>query len=360
MAKEEESSKKVVFILGAGFSKCAGVPIQAEFSPLLTDAAFDTPFDVEVSNIIKAFLQNVFSWKEGREIPSLEDVFTFLDISVHQDHFLGCAYTPPMLKALRKILIYRIFQILDNEFRICPEINQLLDFYKHNDCAYLVMNWDIVLEKHLLDLHPSVYVNYITPSYDWNSQRSGNPGHGTKICKMHGSSNWMYCRNCKAIFYQIDQKLSLHKKVGLQKEDFRLFNKAFADEYFKEAGRPTADDNHCQVCHNVLSSHIATFSYRKSLRTAAYSAIWHEAEKLLADADKWVFIGYSLPEADFELKHLIKSAELRKPEAGTKEIKAVLFQDEYARDKFNRFFGQEKVEVFDNGLTEYLNSLKNK
>lgn len=352
------SPEKVTFILGAGFSKCADLPVQAEFSPLLTSDQFDSPFDREITANIKEFLKSVFGWQEKREIPLLEDVFTFIDLSQTNDHYLGCRYSPAMLAALRKMLIYRIFQILDNQFSICQEILDLLAHYQHHTCSFIVMNWDIVLEKHLLQLNESTYINYITPSYDWHSQRSGNPGHGLKVCKMHGSSNWVYCENCKALFYQLDKKLSLHKKVGLVKEDFRLFNEDFAHKHFSYTNLKRPDDNACHQCHTILSSHIATFSYRKSFRTAAYSAIWHEAENLLADADKWIFVGYSLPEADFELKHLIKSAQLRVSDPRPKEIEAVLYEDEYASSKFRRFFGDENVKVYENGLTEYIEKLK--
>lgn len=352
------TQKKVAFILGAGFSKCADLPIQAEFSPLLTSKNFNTPFDREITANIKGFLKNVFDWQEKCEIPALEDVFTFIDLSITNGHYLGCRYSPTMLASLRKMLIYRIFQILDNQFSMCDDILQLLDHYQHHDCSFIVMNWDIVLEKHLLKLNPSSYINYIAPSYDWHNQRSGNPGHGIKICKMHGSSNWVYCENCKALFYQLDQKLSLHKKVGLSKEDFQLFNEDFAEQYFSDQVSAGMEDNSCHRCHSVLSSHIATFSYRKSFRTAAYSAIWYEAENLLADAEKWIFIGYSLPEADFELKHLIKSAELRIPDANPKEVEAILYQDEYAADKFRRFFGHDNLKVYENGFAEYIAMLK--
>lgn len=355
---DKDSKKKIAFILGAGFSKCAELPIQAEFSPLLTSADFDTPFDREITRIISNFMQDVFGWKEEREIPSLEDVFTFIDLSVGNGHYLGCAYTPGMLQAIRRMLIYRIFQILDQQFRICQEISDLLDHYQHHDCSFVVMNWDIVLEKHLLEQNPSAYINYITPSYDWHNQRSGNPGHGIKVCKIHGSSNWLYCENCKTIFYQLDQKLSLHKKVGLVKEDFRLFNESFAAQHFGENSSEDRDDNSCRHCHNILRSHIATFSYRKSFRTSAYPAIWHEAENLLAEAEKWVFIGYSLPEADFELKHLIKSAQLRNPDAQQKEIEAILYQDEHGEDKFKRFFGEENVQIYGKGLDDYIKNMK--
>jgi hypothetical protein len=37
---------------------------------------------------------------------------------------------------------------------------------------------------------------------------------------------------------------------------------------------------------------------------------WLSAERLLRGADKWVFIGYSLPAADYEFKHLLKRVQL--------------------------------------------------
>lgn len=355
---QHNSPGKVAFILGAGFSKCADLPVQADFSPLLTSDKFDSPIDREITIHIKEFLTSVFGWQEKREIPLLEDVFTFIDLSISNGHYLSCRYSPTMLASLRKLLIYRIFQILDNQFNICPEILELLEHYQDKDCSFIVVNWDIVLEKHLLELNPSSYINYIAPSYDWHSQRSGNPGHGIKICKMHGSSNWAYCENCKSLFYQLDQKLSLHRKIGLTKENFRLFNADFADKHFSNSPAKGHDDNACHQCHAILSSHIATFSYRKSFRTAAYSAIWYEAENLLANADKWIFVGYSLPEADFELKHLIKSAQLRAPGSGPKEVEAVLYDDDYASSKFRRFFGNENVRVYENGLTQYIEKLE--
>ena len=37
---------------------------------------------------------------------------------------------------------------------------------------------------------------------------------------------------------------------------------------------------------------------------------WYAAEKVLASAQRWVFIGYSLPAADYEFKCLLKRIEL--------------------------------------------------
>lgn len=350
--------EKVAFILGSGFSKCADIPVQAEFSSLLTSLDFDSQIDRVITNAIKDFLKDVFGWKEKREIPNLEDIFTFIDLSAGSGHHLGIKYKPNRLRALRRMLIYRIFQVLDHRYKPSADITALLKYHQMDQCSFIVMNWDIVLESHLRSMCHMQKVNYIIPSYDWDNNEIGNIVDGIKICKMHGSSNWAYCENCKTLFYLLDEKLSLHKKVGLMKSDFRLFDEKFTDKHFDDSIGIGANEKKCRICNNSVSSHIATFSYRKSFRTAAYPAIWFEAENILANATKWIFIGYSLPEADFELKHLIKSAELRLKHKGIKrEIDVIIYNDANTRDKYNKFFGTEKVNIFNNGLSNYVSSL---
>jgi len=352
------TKNKVAFILGAGFSKCADLPVQNEFSTLLTSHEFDNPIDLVVTAAIKDFLKDVFGWKENREIPSLEDIFTFIDLSAGSGHHLGIKYKPNRLRALRRMLIYRTFQIIDHRFRYSSDIERLLRYYKKDDCSFVVMNWDIVLEKHLQTIDRRRKINYITPSHDWNNHESGNSEDGIKIYKMHGSSNWVYCENCKTLFYLLDEKLSLHKKVGLVKSDFRLFDEKFTDKHFDTSIGIRPNEKQCRICNNSVASHIATFSYRKSFRTAAYPAIWFEAENILANAAKWIFIGYSLPEADFELKHLIKSAELRlKHKKMKREIDVVIYKDLNAKSKFEKFFGEQNVSIFENGLSDYVSAL---
>jgi hypothetical protein len=351
-------NNKVAFILGAGFSKCADLPDQAEFSALLTSNELDNPIDIVITNAIKDFLKDVFGWKEKREIPTLEDIFTFIDLSAGSGHHLGIKYKPNRLRALRRMLIYRTFQIIDHRFKHSEDIEKLLRHYKKDDCSFIVMNWDIVLEKHLQTIDLRRKINYITPSYDWNNHESGNTNDGIKICKMHGSSNWAYCENCKTLYYLLDEKLSLHKKVGLVKSDFRLFDENFTDKHFDTSLGIRPSEKQCRICNNSVASHIATFSYRKSFRTAAYPAIWFEAENILANASKWIFIGYSLPEADFELKHLIKSAELRlKHKKLKRKIDVVIYHDTNTQNKFQKFFGAENVSIFDNGLSDYVSSI---
>ncbi len=70
---------------------------------------------------------------------------------------------------------------------------------------------------------------------------------------------------------------------------------------------------------------------------------WFAAEELLRDARKWVFIGYSLPAADYEFKFLLKRCQLsrqKSPEfvvisGGGKRAAAATYEN------YRRFFGKK-------------------
>jgi hypothetical protein len=177
--------------------------------------------------------------------------------------------------------------------------------------GFLVLNWDIVLEKHLARMAPAILPDYACELSDWHNRNNvPSTARQVPVCKMHGSSNWVYCENCKCLFYDLNEKLSLRTKAGLIKADFRLFDERFTGALFDSSLGIDPHERHCPLCDNMVSTHIATFSYRKSFRTHAYPSIWHRAERILSEADRWVFIGYSLPKADYEIKHLLKVAQL--------------------------------------------------
>ncbi len=96
----------IAFILGAGFSKCAELPIQNEFSKLLVNNINNLKIDNVITDIIKTFLKDIFNWDKNHDIPSLEDIFTFIDLSSGAGHHLGIKYTPKMLRAIRWKIIY--------------------------------------------------------------------------------------------------------------------------------------------------------------------------------------------------------------------------------------------------------------
>ena len=279
---------------------------------------------------------------------TLEDMFTCLDLSAATGHHLGIAYTPKRLRALRRMMIYRIFEILDSRSRRAPEIESLVSHFVRSStpAAFVVLNWDIVLERSFRRVHAGLPVDYLCDARDWNRPTLEQEPGGVVVCKMHGSSNWVYCENCKSLFYDVDLKLPLHNRVGLIKSDFRLFDQSFTDAVFDQAINVDPGQRQCPFCDNTVASHIATFSYRKSFRTSAYSAVWSSAERILSLANHWVFVGYSLPEADYEFKHLLKTAELQlrhKNRAHPRKIEVVYTGNDQTKTKYERFFGPSPV-----------------
>src|SRR5262249_52566192 len=100
-------------------------------------------------------------------------------------------------------------------------------------------------------------------------------------------------------------------------------------------------------------SRIATFSYRKALDFPMFQKSWFAAEDLLRNAKKWVFIGYSLPAADYEFKYLLKRVQLSRKDHP--EIMVVSGGNakgvRLAYNHYRRFFGRAitKTAFFGNG-----------
>lgn len=353
---------KTAIILGAGFSKCADIPLQKEFSKLLLSDHFNSQLDGVITKAIKDFLQKVFNWNDGDPYPAMEDIFTLIDLSAGSGHSLGRTYTPKMLRALRRMLIHRIFSILDNRFSHSEDIIDFLNYYVPPEgeilTHFIVLNWDIVLERHLEFTIRTPNIDYCVQAKPWSGDYCSDPP--VAIAKVHGSSNWVYCDNCRSLFYDRNTKLSLYIRAGLVKSDFRLFDEKIGDKLFDEAIVVNPKDRCCRNCQCALGPHIATFSFRKSFRTHAFTSSWLAAETILDQAEQWIFVGYSLPDADYEFKHLLKTAQLKLATSRkqTKIISAVVYDDQVAKMRFKSLFGNNLVQVHQNGLNEYMQSLK--
>jgi hypothetical protein len=94
-----------------------------------------------------------------------------------------------------------------------------------------------------------------------------------------------------------------------------------------------------------------------------FAASWRTAEQRLKRAADWIFVGYSLPAADFEFKHLLKRIQLS--ERDRPRITVITKGDagEETIDRYRKFFGtvsrQRKYlrDGFDNEALDHLRSI---
>jgi hypothetical protein len=101
-----------------------------------------------------------------------------------------------------------------------------------------------------------------------------------------------------------------------------------------------------------LGARIATFSYRKEISIPQFQMVWQQAFSALRDSSNWLFIGYSLPEADFEFRHLLKSAEKAGCVNTPKVLRVILKNDHDAGGRFKRFFGIGDGHIDQRGLSD--------
>jgi len=230
----------------------------------------------------------------------------------------------------------------------------------NGDAGFVSLNWDIVLEKYIDRYKYDIDygIGGISSKIENNKlivEETSSNLPSINIAKVHGSSNWVYCDNCKKLYYALDEKVAKSVYAGIYVEDIKRFYKpGKTPKQLSEIIRDNAQRKKCPYCESAVGSHIATFSYRKSFRTNYFVNSWSFAEKILDESDKWIFVGYSLPDADYEFKHMLKCVQIRGNSA--KQIHAIVKDDKTAENRYNSILGKDNICCFQGGLEEYINS----
>jgi hypothetical protein len=176
------------------------------------------------------------------------------------------------------------------------------------------------------------------------------PAGPMRLHKMHGSSNWLYCDSCRQLYAPPAGKAALNLNAYLEPDDFRLLGRDDAAAEVAARKIPSV----CARCDNPLAGRLATFSYRKAFSINQFQTIWDRAYSALARADRWLFIGYSMPEADFEFRHLLKAAQLARRPASALSITMVC-KDKETAPRFRAFFGDAMGDISEEGLEDWVN-----
>jgi hypothetical protein len=362
-------SRTHVYIVGAGFSKYAGLPLQADFTEALLEPRSDEQYPMRpLINHLGQFVHDAFDHKvsaNARFWPNLEDVFTNIDMAANTGHHLGSEHSPSVLRTTRRVLLARMMCMLHERFTKAAEVesedwvslNSFFNGLNIPHSAFISINWDTVIERRVAELRKVVNFDYrclaVAADFKGNEnvvlkRKPLDEAKTLPLVKIHGSVNWLYCDNCRRLYwFPAEKAIEVALQLVTHKEGKRL----------KLARLEDCERWTCPVCTEVpLTTRIATFSFLKALDFPMFERSWLSAEQLLRNAKKWIFIGYSLPAADYEFKHLLKRVQLsraRSPEfvvitGGTPE------NTKYTRNNYQRFFGRaikKDENVFENGLS---------
>jgi NAD-dependent SIR2 family protein deacetylase len=363
------SMNKTVYILGAGFSINAGAPSQEKLVEKIFEIAREFPGTFEKGSVRKfrGFLTKTLNVPKilQSKIP-LEDIFTPLDKCL-VDNLSFRNLSIDEVKKMRGLVYYLIGKTLQHLLRFTDKeyINQLANYlveeckvrqglnYRNVDnVSVITTNWDILLDSSIQDIIDNQGLNavvdyccHISSFNKWDERVKpgleilGKGGFNIKLLKLHGSLNWLQCPRCQRVYVDLDDKIAIN-------------------QYTNPENCRHCDENFGIEKSHKLTSNIIMPTFLKNLSNPQYKLIWQNAGIELSEANKIVFIGYSLPQADFEMRQLL-SRMVRKDA----EIEVVGFSSDPKNDKdfrdlktrYEIFFGKRiNQPVFHEGAQIYI------
>jgi NAD-dependent SIR2 family protein deacetylase len=314
--------KRPVFVFGAGATAACGGPLTEELLPdAFRKMAGLTPSKnqsddewidpdrmlSEKLSELAHFLRESFhvdvddrgNIGEGAVFPSVPLLLSFLNTAIDRAQPIG-SWTPERLASLKidaqASFLFALLNANQPEMDSNPYARLLRPLYATSSSAWpvaITLNYDSLLDKTMVSLGSREDVRVPEYGCDLTIPAARNAERYGRLLKLHGSLNWLYCRRCS--------KLSLYMS-GLDKE---AFFDLLAD---LEVVRGLVDNTYCDRCRGALSPLIITPSALKDYRNPHVSRIWYEAEQELRNADRVVFVGYSLPWDDVEVIYLLKQS----------------------------------------------------
>lgn len=345
----DSTQKSRVYLFGAGISKAINdnAPLNNELLPMiLTDLAGRNKPIIELLKEVYPSTKNLLSELEiinfsideeirldyidtlKNEIPSIEDVLSLLDEALLQNRPLCQRHTRKDMIMARRALVGGISGIiekwLDEEKNPIPEIScsyreHFQAFFKELPLktSIITTNYDMVVDAEIQS--ESMNINYgFVPRGELDLETIKPINKANKQCsilKLHGSLNWLYCPYCNAIDVCYQSK---------------IVEKIFEKKPKCCTGYPT-DTFHPHQYRPML----IVPTMLKSYDNPVFASIWDKAEDKFAHADEIIIAGYSLPDADVQLRTRLTRALIRNREGREKDgsqIKIRIIDRDFGKD----------------------------
>jgi len=295
------------YIFGGGASKAENVPVTSEILP----KAFSTLLENDHVRRTKEFLRDIFylDLNDHQFYPSFEDVLNIVDASIIQNIDISSKYSYKKLENIRADVIYCMAEIIKKK---APNYTDTLHYNfinklfrersrSNENTAFINLNYDLLLDNALIYLFNRLNKNNIDYDIDYkidfrNSKpyeeysnltvneneeywHTPRPDRAIFLLKPHGSLNWIYCPNCQTI------KITPRRKSASTIID-----------------TPTR----CEIDQSIQQPIIIAPTWYKNYSNPYIVNLWMKTAEILRKSNEVVFVGYSLPEADHELRYLFK------------------------------------------------------
>ncbi len=300
---------ETVVVLGAGATKSCGGPLTNEIlHDMLKDKS--APDTTEKLNKLEGFLTQVFRLPtdaNNQDFPGLPLFMSLLDTALERRQSFHKGWDVAQISEIRQAMELGIFELLERKLNQAQTTNHhslLSRLYPPPVEPHVIsLNYDLLIDTAMMfyseqyDNHDGRLPNYCcdiqTEFYKSEPRRFGT------LLKLHGSLNWLHCKTCHRLEIGASESKRFLKVLN------RLLGsgaQATLDTVYLSKGSP------CQICSSEMRPLLVAPSHLKDYRNPHLMQIWYEAERILRQSKRVIFIGYSLPDDDLEVVYLFKRA----------------------------------------------------
>lgn len=269
-----------VFVLGSGFSTYAGAPVSRGVLPAIFAPERQSESTVDLKNFLTEFLFKGRS--DWVNTSGLEEVLSRLDLIRHYQPYPNIDYN--QVSHFEELLLEEFIKLLTPQ-NVNSTHSVYLSFGRliHPRDTIISFNYDLITEA-LLNSSALTYCYHHSPDENTgNWPADAASGNRVALLKLHGSVNLYYCPECGMIS-EIDREVT---------EETPCVNKNSVTDNFRTCTRCSSGSKHVFLRHFIVAPTLF-----KSYTLPTLRQLWFKAMKSLEEADKIIFIGYSLPEAD--------------------------------------------------------------
>ena len=249
------------------------------------------------------FLQTEFHLSMGlskEQYPGLPLLMSLLDMALERRELFDGTWDNNAVAELRATIELGIFDVLEEALMKFPtnnHFNLLQKLFSAPATPQVIStNYDLVADTAMMHISQQRQSPGGLPNYHCGIANIAHLGpterFGT-LLKLHGSLNWLFCRTCHRL--ELGATESTKYLTIFQKIAGADLRSSF-----------TADGAPCNVCGTRLLPLLVAPSHLKDYRNPHLSQVWYESQRVLRQASRAIFIGYSLPDDDVEVVYLLK------------------------------------------------------
>lgn len=334
---DPEKARRVI-VLGAGASAADGAPTQdglfRKYVEIINRP--HTAHPTSERDLAALFFSlwgiDIDRKLKKQHFPTFEEVLGLLELAIARGEsfkrFSGLYHETQRSYRLRGYLISLIATVLEDTLqganvRHSGLIRSLRRLGWLDRTDFISLNYDLLIDNALRDDSTNTGPDY---AISFRLHPSGEKTT-SKLLKIHGSLNWLFCPTCNEI-------------------DLYPGTKIVAD-IAHHPGQMT-----CDTCEDPRMPIVIPPTFFKVMSNFYLQQIWKAAEGTLMQADHIIFCGYSFPDADLHFKYLLKRAEINRRDDETRYTEVFVvnehpgkspYQRDAEKDRFLRFYRNESL-----------------